>query len=253
MVFRLLSFNFLARMYEPPFTPEKPGSPGLVQMLRNFGSSNLGRFTVFIAVMYFSIMLAGAFFSVYMLRDLKLSYLTFTLVNCSSTVSTIVCLRFWGRRADRAGNLKILRITGCLLPVVPVLWLASTNPIYLVCANAFSGFVWAGFDLSCGNFLFDASDPQTRTKQIALFNCIINVAVGLGSLTGGFIAPHLPSLLGYQLRTLFTLSGVLRAAAVVLVLGTIAEVRHVPKIGILSLLVGRTRQKRAGKKGMISA
>ena len=239
MVFRLLSFNFLARMYEPPMIPEKPGTPGLLDMLRTFRTSNLGRFTIFIAVMYFSIMLSGAFFSVYMLRDLKLSYLTFTLVNCSSTVSTIACLRFWGRRADRAGNLKILRITGCLLPVIPLLWLVNTNPVYLVCANAFSGFVWAGFDLSCGNFLFDASDPQTRTRQIALFNCIINVAVGLGSLTGGFIAPHLPSLFGYQLRTLFTMSGALRAATVILMLGTIAEVRHVSKIGTFNLLVGR--------------
>ena len=250
MFFRLLSFNFLARMYEPPMVVERQRTPSPVEMGKKFLGSNLGKFTLFIALMYFSIMLAGAFFSVYMLRDLKLSYLTFTLINCSSTVSTIVCLRFWGRRADRAGNLKILRITGCLLPVVPVLWLLNTNPIYLACANAFSGFVWAGFDLSTGNFLFDASEAETRTRQIALFNCVINVAVGLGSLTGGFIAPHLPSLLGYQLRTLFTLSGVLRAVVVVLVLSAITEVRHVPRIGILSLLMGRTRHSRGNKKGM---
>ena len=65
--------------------------------------------------------------------------------------------------------------------------------------------------------------------------------LALGALGGGYIAPHLPSILGYQLRTLFTLSGALRAVAVVLVLGTIVEVRHVPKIGTLSLLLGRMK------------
>ncbi len=240
-VFRLLSFNFLVRMYEPPLVRDKPGAPGLSAVIRTFRTSNLGRFTLFVALMYFSIMLAGSFFSVYMLRDLKLSYLTFTLINCSSTVTTIVCLRFWGRRADRAGNLMMLRITGGLLPVVPVLWLVSPNPVYLALANAFSGFVWAGFDLSCSNFLYDASDSESRTKQIALFNCIVNVALGLGPLAGGFIAPHLPALFGYQLRTLFTLSGVLRAVVVVLLLGTIAEVRRVPKVSVLTFILGRTR------------
>ncbi len=245
IVFRLLSFNFLSRMYEPPLTPENPSTAGLQSMIRNLGRSNFGRFTVFIALMYFAIMIAGAFFSVYMLRDLRLSYLTFTLINASSTVSTIIFLPFWGRRADRAGNLKILRITGCLLPAVPILWLANGNPVYLICANAFSGFIWSGFDLACSNFLFDTSAPETRTRQIALFNCIVNISLSLGALAGGFIAPHLPSMFGYQLRTLFTLSGVLRAIALVLMLRTIVEVRHVPKIGTFHLLTRSLRQGKA--------
>ena len=247
MVFRILSFYFLSRMYEPPFARENSNTESLLHMIKNLGGSNFGKYTIFVAFVYFAIMLSGAFFSVYMLRDLKLSYLTFTIVNSSSTVATIVFLRFWGRRADRAGNLKILKITGYFLPVIPLLWLISTNPAYLVCANIFSGFIWAGFDLSCSNFLYDASNPETRTKQIAMFNCIVNLTLSLGALAGGYIAPHLPALLGYQLRTLFTLSGVLRAVAIFLVLGTIAEVRHVPKISTFHLLWGRTNQNRPTK------
>jgi len=208
MLFRFLSFYFLSRMYEPPLARQKPNAAGLTHMIKNLGSSNVGRFTVFVALIYFAIMLAGPFFSVYMLRDLKLSYLTFTLINSSATVATLIFLPFWGRRADRAGNLKIIRITGCLLPIVPLLWLVSTNPLYLICANAFSGFAWSGFDLACVNFLYDASDPETRTKRIAIYNSIANVAFSLGALAGGYMAQHLPETLGYQLRTLFTVSGV---------------------------------------------
>ena len=247
MLFRLFSFNFLSKMYEPLVTKENADSESLRHMIRNLGSSNFGRYTIFVGIFYFSIMLSGAFFSVYLLRDLKLSYLTFTIINSSSTVVYLVFIRYWGRRADRAGNLKILRITGYLMPIIPLLWLVSTNPVYLVCANAFSGIIWSGFDLSCNNFMYDVSVPETRTKQIALFNCIVNVSLSLGALMGGYIAPHLPAVLGYQLRTLFTLSAILRAVAVLLILGTVSEVRHVSKIGIFHLLVGRMNQNRAGK------
>lgn len=236
MLLRLCSFYFLSRMYEPPLVKENRSTASIGRMIKNLGNTNFGRFTIFTALFYFAIMLSGAFFSVYMLSDLKLNYLTFTLINASSTIATLVFLPYWGRRADRAGNLKILKITGCLMPVIPLLWLVSVNPIYLACANFLSGFIWSGFDLSCTNFMFDASNPGTRTKQIAMFNCIVNVTLSLGALTGGFIAPHLPAILGYQLRTLFTLSGILRAVVVLLLLRSIAEVRHVPEISVFRLL-----------------
>jgi MFS family permease len=247
MLLRFLSFSFLSRMYEPPLAREKSDAESLGHMIKNLGGSNVGRFTAFVALIYFAMMLAGAFFSVYMLRDLKISYLTFTLINSSSTVTTLIFLPFWGRRADRAGNLKILKITGYLMPIIPLLWLVSTNPVYLICANAFSGFIWSGFDLSCTNFLFDASAQETRTKQIAMYSFIVNISLSLGALVGGYIAPHLPVILGYQLRTLFTLSGVLRAVAVLLVLHTISEVRHVSNISTFRLLMGRMNQGQSTK------
>jgi MFS family permease len=241
MLSRFFSVYFVSHMYEPPMAKQNPDDAGLFHMITSLGKSNIGRFTVFVALIYFAIMLAGPFFSVYMLRDLKLSYLTFTLVNASSTVATLIFLPFWGRRADRAGNLKIMKITGCLLPIIPLLWLFNTNPVYLICVNAFSGFAWSGFDLSCGNFLYDTSDPGSRTKQIAVFNCIGSVAVSIGALAGGYMAPHLPEVMGYQLRTLFMVSGVLRVIIVIVVLRTISEVRHVPKIGTFRLLMGRMK------------
>ncbi len=242
MLFRLLSFNFLSRMYDPPLNQETSRSESLFHMIKTIGTTNFGKFTLFTAVMYFAIMLSGVFFSVYMLSDLKLNYLTFTIINSAGTVTTLIFLPYWGRRADRAGNLKILKITGSLMPVIPLLWLFSPNPVYLVCANFFSGFIWSGFDLSCGNFLYDASAPETRTKQIAMFNCIVNVTLSLGALSGGYLAPHLPALLGYQLRTLFTMSGIFRLVAVILLLRTVVEIRHVSKISSFRLLFGNAKK-----------
>jgi MFS family permease len=239
MVFRLLSFSFLSQMYEPPVTRERDNAPGVIQIVKTLGASNLGRYMVFVGLIYFGMMLAGPFFSVFMLRDLHFNYLTYTIVISATVVANFLFLPFWGRRADRAGNMKVIQITCWLMPVVPLLWLISANPVYLVFANIVSGFTWSGFNLSTVNFVFDASEPGNRTKQIAVFNSIIWLAICVGSLIGGYLIPHLPHFLGYQMRTLFTISGILRAIIVILLLHTLSEVRHIPKLSSFSVLFNR--------------
>jgi MFS family permease len=117
--------------------------------------------------------------------------------------------------------------------------LGSSNVYYLIAANVVSGFGWSGFGLSAVNFVYDASEPGRRTKQIALFNATDGVACCIGSLIGGYLAPHLPALFGYQMRSLFTVSGVLRGIVVLLLLRQIVEVRQVSKMSFSRFLLGR--------------
>jgi len=249
---RLLSLYFISGMYEPPLPHEGENIPGLFGLFKNLGTSNLGRFTLFFALIMFAQSISGPFFAVYMLRDLDFSYVTYMVVISASSISSLFFQPFWGRRADRAGNIKVIRITAVLLPIVPLLWLGNQSAFYLIGANIFSGFTWSGFNLAAVNFVYDASEPGSRTKQIAVFNSITGVAICLGSLAGGYLAPHLPEVLGFELRTLFTISGTLRGLIVVFLLHTIFEVRRVPKIDSIQLLLGRygSTGKTAGKKNL---
>jgi len=240
-VSRLLSFNFLSRMYEPPFTPESADAPGVLQLIKDLGNSNLGKYTLYISLVLFGMMISGPFFSVFTLRDLHFSYVTFTVVTSSSAIASLFSLPFWGRRADRAGNLKIIKITSWLMPLIPFLWTLNTNPAYLAFANVVSGFVWSGFNLASMNFVYDASAPAGRAKRIAVYNAFTFIAMCLGALLGGYMIPHLPKLLGFQMRTLFVISGVARVIVIVLLLRTIIEVRHVSDIGALKLILGRSQ------------
>jgi MFS family permease len=245
MLSRLLSFYFLSRMYEPPVARERANAPSVLQIVKGLGASNLGRFTLYVSLIYFGTMIAGPFFSVFMLRDLHFSYVTYTIIGTASPISALLFLPFWGRRADRAGNMKIVRITTCLMPLIPLLWLVSASPVFLMAANIYSGFVWSGFSLATMNFVYDASEPGSRTKQIAVFNSIVWLALSIGALVGGYLIPRLPELLGYEMRTLFTISGVLRALMVILLLRTIVEVRRVPASSFFSVL--RNRQQATKK------
>jgi MFS family permease len=238
-LFRLVSLFFLSRMYEPEPTEVREAEGNLLRMARGLGSSNLGRFTLYVALLTFGTNLASPFFAVYMLRDLNFDYATFTVVVSSGAVANLVFLTFWGRRADLAGNIKVIRATSCLIPFVPLLWLVSHNLYYLIFAQVVSGFAWSGFTLASVNFVYDSSEAKDRTRHIALYNTLTSLPIFFGALIGGYLAPHLPILLGFQLLSLFTASGLFRGAVVLLLLRQIAEVRRVPAMTTHRFLLGR--------------
>jgi MFS family permease len=237
--FRLLSFYFLAQMYEPELEENGANERSLFHMVRHVGSSNLGRFTVYIALICFAVNIASPFFSVYMLRDLGFSYATYTIIVSFAAISSLLFLTYWGRRADLAGNIKVIKVTSYLLPIVPLLWLVSNNVYYLVFAQIVSGFAWSGFNLAAVNFVYDASEDQNRTKHIAVYNTITCLATFGGATIGGYLAPHLPALFGYQLRSLFTISGLCRGLVVLFLLRQFIEVRRVPTIPLSRFLTVR--------------
>ncbi len=241
MAARLGSFFFLTRQYEPPMVSFRSRREHLFDVVKSMGTTNLGRFTIFVALVSFMTNLASPFFSVYMLRDLQFNYITYMIVTSIGSLTAMVFLTYWGRRADRAGNIKVIQITAVLIPFIPFLWLISKQPYVLVIAETFSSFAWAGFNLAAVNFVYDAARPESRTEYIAVFNAMNGLAVSLGALLGGFLGPRLPSLLGFSLLSLFALSGLLRAIVIAIFFRTFREVRHVPKVGVADLLLSRHR------------
>jgi MFS family permease len=137
--------------------------------------------------------------------------------------------------------MKVIRLTSFFIPIVPALWLFSQNVTYLILLQFLAGFVWAGYNLSVFNFVYDSVTPEKRTRCASYLNVINGLAVCIGALLGGFLAKNLPPLLGYRLLTLFLLSGILRGIFAVLLLPLIKEVRRVEKISSLDLFFSVTR------------
>jgi MFS family permease len=234
--FRMIPWFFLTKQYEPVQKVSKNDSPSMGSLIKQVGSSSLGKFTLHIILIDFFVAMSGPYFGVYMWNDLKFGYIPFTLVCSASAVANMIFLHYWGKRADIAGNLKIVKITSMLMPIVPVLWLGSTNVVYLMAANMFSGFVWAGYSLSSVNYVYDSSDPAISHKQLAVFNSMDVFASCLGFLLGGIIVDKLPNLFGFQLRSIFVLSGIGRALVVLVLLRQLSEVRHVSPIAAWDLM-----------------
>ena len=225
LLFRLVSWYFLSKMYDPPLLTGWWDRYSLPDLVGTLVSSNLGRFIVFSSLMNFATYLVSPFFAVYMLRDLSFNYLTYAGLTAASSLATLVFLTFWGGRADRLGNVKVVNATSLLVPLIPLLWLVSHRIYYLIPIQVLSGFAWYGFTLASANFVSEASAPENRTRYIALFNAMNGLGACLGALTGGFLESLLPPLLGYSILTLFLVSGLLRILVALVLLPHFSEVR----------------------------
>jgi MFS family permease len=223
---RIVSWYFLNRMYEPPFTFKHENYFSLYRFIARFRQSNYAKFVVFIAFFYFSVYFAAPFFPVFMLRDLKLNYLTYFVLNASVTATNILTLNRWGHFADHVGNLRIIRFTAFFIASLPILWIINRHPLFLLFAQIVSGFAWSGFNLCVSNFIYDAVTPGKRTRCIAYFNVFASVATFLGATAGGFCAAFLPPLFGFKLLSLFLIAGVMRFFVAGFLLSRIREVRH---------------------------
>ncbi len=222
---RFISTALLARMEDLPLH-EAPGSDfTFVQFIRAFRRSNFVRFVIYVAGVTFATYVAAPYFSVYMLKDLHFNYLQYMAVLTAGVITGLISFPIWGRHADLVGNARILKTTGFLVPMIPILWLFSKNVYYLVAVELCSGFAWAGFNLCATNFIYDAVTPQKRVRCLGYFSLIQGVSICAGGVLGGYLATRLPPVNGSSLLTLMLLSGLLRLSVYLLFSPHFQEVR----------------------------
>lgn len=227
---RLVSFIILKRIEEPRLKYDQENYFTFIQFFSRVKESNFVKFVLYVAAMNFAVNLAAPFFTVFMIKDLGFNYILYTVVNMTAPLTLYLVVRRWGRHADKVGNLKIVHITGKMIAFIPLLWMISQHPFFLISAEILSGFLWAGFNLCSANFIYDACSPQKRTRCIAYFSVVNGVALALGALIGGSLVGHLPPLKGYQILSLFLISSVLRLTVSWIGPLFIKEVRSVEKV-----------------------
>jgi MFS family permease len=227
---RVASWYFLTRMHDPEPALHTGASYSLGTVVAKLRSSNFARFVFFVSAMNFSVSVAAPFFAVLMIRDLKFSYLSYSVVTATAPFVMYGMMGRWGRLADRIGNVRVLKFTAPIIAVVPLLWIISRHPAYLFFAQIVSGFAWAGFQLSASNFIFDAVGPEKRVKYISYFTMLNGVLMSLGALLGGAMLSWLPGILGLPILTLFAISSGLRFLVSLTLPPGLKEVRSVDSI-----------------------
>ena len=207
---RFISSGLMTRMQDVPVQKKPEDMFTFFMFLRRFRKSNFVKFVFYVASITFATMLAAPYFSVYMLRDLHFSYLTYMIIHMASVTASLISFPIWGRHADRIGNARVLKTTSLLIPLIPTLWIFSTNLAYLFVVEIFSGFVWGGFNLCSLNFIYDSVSPGKRVRCLGYFGFINGVATFMGAGLGGYLAERLPIFNGSRILTLFAISAALR-------------------------------------------
>jgi len=189
------------------------------------------KFMFFFVIWNFGLSIAGPYFNMYMIKNLKMSYFDIILLTqIVSNIVTIITLPYIGRVVDKIGNRPMLLFAASLLSLLPVVWCFTNenNYKYLVTLiSIFAGMLWPIIDMSNNNLILKLSD-QTQTSMyvgvINMFNAIFGTAIPI--ILGGYliedIAPHVVAFAKNYMHlniatyhVAFFLSGFLRFLAVI--------------------------------------
>lgn len=216
-----ISLRFLRRipaLEEQSLKPEKLGFWRLVKI--PFSDRNFVRLAFFNSAWSFSANLAGPFFAVYMLRDLKMSYALLALVQIVNEIASIFALPLWGRISDKFGSKPVLSLTTLAAAFLPILWLLTVYKsfvIIIIVLQIYGGICWSGLNLNSNNLLLKLSPQENKSIYLATFAAVTGVATAIAPLLGGFLAILLrdteivlPFARIYDLHFVFLISGILR-------------------------------------------
>ncbi len=211
--------GFFARIQEPPsaatLQPSRPERARLLSLLRAHP-----RFAAFAGVTLLwnlALMVAGPFFSVYLVRELRASPTLIGILAALNSLGNIVGQRYWGRVNDHRGPAWVTGLTGLLIPSLPLLWSLVPNAWWLIPVEFYSGFIWAGYGLAGFNLLLSLAPEAQRPRFAALYQMAVFGPAFVGPLLGSALANAL------TLRPLLWISGAGRFIAALLFLLTVGR------------------------------
>ena len=118
-----------------------------------------------------------------------------------------------------------------VIQFLPLLWVVNDNFWYLILLQVLSGLAWGGFNLGCGNLLYDLVPSAQRVTYVAVHNVLVATGVFAGGLIGVSLihaVPVISTWYGGQtvvtpLLSLFLISTLLRLLVNGLFLGHIQD------------------------------
>ena len=229
LFFREASHNFLRKIFSPKFKLKKGYYFSFWSFLKTY--DNYGKFAVFQAAFYFSVMISAPFFAVYMLENLEFSYVAFTIVSMSSMVFYLLFVPLAGKFSDRYGNLKLFYVAGFLFPIVPLLWIFLKTPIFLILfPGLISGIANSAFIMSVTNFTYDSVSPQRRGLCVAYSSLLTGIGIFLGSVLGGLLIQYSNITFMEPIFFVFLLSSILIFISSLIFLPHIKEIKKTEKM-----------------------
>ncbi len=227
---RLTCWKTFKKQYEPEIKLKDGYYFSFWDFVIKAPKNNFGKFSIFRAVLQFSTSISGPLLVVYLLRNLEFNYTTYMIIILAGTLFSLAVLELWGKFADKYGNYKVLCITSILIPTIPILWILSPSPIYLILVpSLISGVSWAGFNLTASNFIYDNVSPSKRGIASSYYNMLNGVGIFLGAGLGALLIKILTTSSIEPIILIFIIGGIARMIVVFVFLPKIKEIRKTKK------------------------
>jgi MFS family permease len=261
---RFVSLFLLNKQYEPVLKVTKGNEFALKDFIFHFSKRfKKGHFNT--AVLYFSFINFGVYFIApyvvaFMLKDLNFSYIQYVIAIGSGLITHVTFLPVWGRILDKYGSLSILKLTGMLMVVNPLLWILPKELVHVVLIQIYAGFVMSGFLLASFNFLLETTKPERRATAISYYHLINGTFIFLGSISAallikwsaGWNLDAFSDIFWSKYIIVFLVSGVWRLMSSLMILPKLKDIKRHKKISseelalkVISSVPGRGWHMRA--------
>jgi len=188
-----LSTAIMALKHQPARPPSAPfHADRVLQPLRD-GVAR--RFLVYSMSWNAALGLAGPFFTLYLLQDLKLGFTLVALQGSTTAIARMLSAPLWGRLIDRLGARAVLRICSSGLVLSPLLWvLAGPERWWPIALDALlSGVLLSGHGLSAFALPLAVAPARERPFYHAAFAMTGGASFALASAAGGLLVRVFPS------------------------------------------------------------
>jgi len=189
---------------------------------------NYSNFVIFMSLAYFSITIASPFVVVYILRDLNLSYSLFAIAIAIQALFDMISQPYWGKFSDKFGDRTTLIICFSMAPFSILAWAFISSFWQIIILQVFTGFIWAGFNLSVFNYLLDSTPSIDSVRFIGNYRMFTAFGNFFGPLTGGLLATYFASQTFFifsGLQLLFILAFVMRLLLAIYMIPRVKEIR----------------------------
>jgi MFS family permease len=164
-------------------------------MLEPFKNENFRNLLKFLVTWNFAINLAAPFFTVYMLKSIKLDMSTVVDLTVLSQAVNIAVIRIWGRFMDRFSNKSVLSVCGPLFIVSIFLWIFTMHPErhaltmpLLILLHITMGIATAGTVLGTSNIAIRLAPKDAASSYLATSNVANSISAGIAPILGGQFA-----------------------------------------------------------------
>jgi MFS family permease len=203
--------------YEPPSVRVRPDEQGtFMDFLGGIHTNHYGLFVLAFSLINLAAYFSAPFFPIYMLDDLKLSYLHYTILQSIPSLTIVLTMSFWGKLCDRIGYVMPMRLFCVILLGLPLIWVVTRHFWLLVLSQILAGVSWGGMQMASFNYMLDAIGPNNRFRSISYMNVITGVCIFAGSSLGGMLEPVLPQWTSSPIHSIFIVSVLLRVVPMLL-------------------------------------
>ncbi|MEZ0535759.1 MFS transporter [Caldicellulosiruptoraceae bacterium PP1] len=192
-LFDILAFIFVDDI---PMKQQKENLDIVNMFKATLKNNSFKHFMIFFVLWNFGLNVAGPYFNMYMIKDLKMSYFNIIFyTQIISNLATIITIPYVGKIVDRIGNRPMLLLSSSLLCFVPILWCFTNahNYKYLIAIiSILAGILWPIMDMGNNNLILKLSDSNQKSMYVAsinLFNAVFGNAIPV--ILGGFFIEHI--------------------------------------------------------------